>query len=71
MIHVQGQAGANWRRHADFTALAEPILLKDPLTLSSLLLSAVSAPAPDSASSLRLRSPEPVHPCVALPFIFP
>lgn len=49
----------------------EPILLTDPLTVSSPLLSAVSTPVPTSAPSPRPRSPGPVHPFVALPFTFP
>lgn len=64
MIHVQGQAAANWRRHADFTASrnGEPIPLSGPLTLSSPRHpTCPHLPAP--ACSPRPGSPGPVLPC--------
>ena len=63
MIHVQGQAGANWRRHADFTALTELRANPAHRPLNPFLASPIScvSACPASASSIRSGSPWRVH----------
>lgn len=66
MIHVQGQPGANWRRHADFTALSERGANPAHRPLNPFLASLITS----GSTSPRARSPWSSPPCVVLPFRF-
>lgn len=67
MIHVQGQARANWRRHADFTALMEWRANPAHRPFNPFLATPNTGSAPAQPSLF----PQRLRPAMALPFISP